>query len=228
MTGKIKARLRPAPSTAPVCGRPEYFVSVCALWPKPKACPNVSLVPFGSIANSADARMNAQPLGCCRYRRPKRRVTGVRTRRRHTAWCVGADALRRLQPKWFGLATAQPNPPDCSRVPIVAVAGRSRLSDRLLARGFPSPRTREPSISPSHQLLAPKRNQRCGASLPPGVVQLDTAQSVWLALAPAHACRRFCSLPPGGSCELPDFLSVGGSGLRPGRCCPEDPSPNFP
>jgi hypothetical protein len=168
--------------------------------------------------------MNAQPVGVAATGGPcdASRVFGPGGVILRGAWT--ADALRPLQPIWFGLAIAQPGPLDCSTVPVVAVAGRNRLSDRLTACGFPVTgdsfafHLTVASTDPAEALS----RTRCVAASRLRPVGSDV--SVWPALAPARALPQIRLLQSGGSCELPDFLSVGRFGLRRGGCYQEDPN----
>jgi hypothetical protein len=121
---EILARARPAPSPAPVCGRPEYRLLL-----RPSA------VALGVSERSARARRRCNSVGAreraasqnCSHRRPGRCVTGVRTGGAilRGTW---ADGLAAFQPRSSNLRFAQGRPKSYGRSATAGV--------------FPSPRTR--------------------------------------------------------------------------------------
>lgn len=126
---KIRARVRPAPSPAPVCGRPECAPNRCG---EPQRCPVASLKPSMTRCQPRPAaRMNALLQPCCAHLGPSRRSR-----------VLGPESLI-LRGTWNMFALRR-SPSICSnpRLRIPDCSFTLSFADHRTRFEFPSPRTR--------------------------------------------------------------------------------------
>ena len=146
------------------------------------------------------------------------------------SFCVvrGRCRLSASRPIWFGLATAQPDSLDLSTVPVVAVAGRNRLSVRPRLADSRHRGAARFAVLPSRPLIAPKCSERTWCVAASWLRPVWKGIACWTGASTRSCLPQTLLFPVRLLLRTPDILSVCDPSLRLSRGCQEESQPDFP